>query len=127
MWRFLVNGTATRSFQFVDDCIDGIHSLMESEWRGGPINLGSEAEMSITSLAQLIVREVALKTGRPPVGIRFGDGMPDDPVRRRPDCSLAKSILCWATKVGIAEGLDRTIAWHLRNSLLVQSPPCPSL
>lgn len=108
------DGTVIRSFQFVDDCIQGLQSLMENGWRGGPINLGCEVETSISDLAQLIVKKVASSTGHPCVGIRYGDATPDDPFRRRPDCSLAKSVLCWSAKVDLVDGVDQTIAWHLR-------------
>jgi UDP-glucuronate decarboxylase len=113
----LVNGSgdATRSFQYVDDCVGGLRALMESAWNEGPMNLGCEAEISINDLARIIVQRVAAITGNREVGIKYRDAMVDDPMRRRPDCSLARKVLNWNTKVELADGLGCTIGWHMQD------------
>jgi UDP-glucuronate decarboxylase len=112
----LINGSgdATRSFQYVADCVSGLRALMESAWNGGPINLGCEAEMSINDLARVVVRRVASMTGQQEVGIQYKEAMADDPMRRRPDCPLARRVLSWTPQVEFSDGLDDTIAWHMQ-------------
>jgi UDP-glucuronate decarboxylase len=112
----LVNGSgdATRSFQYVGHCVSGLRALMESTWNEGPINLGCEAETSINDLARIVVQRVSAITGNREVGIKYKDAMVDDPMWRRPDCSLARRVLDWTTKVELADGLECTIAWHMQ-------------
>jgi UDP-glucuronate decarboxylase len=112
----LVNGSgeATRSFQYVGDCVSGLRTLMDSTWNEGPINIGCEAEISINDLAQIVVQRVAAITGKRQVGVKYGDAMVDDPMRRKPDCSLARRVLHWIPKVELSDGLENTIAWHMQ-------------
>jgi UDP-glucuronate decarboxylase len=112
----LVNGSgeATRSFQYVGDCVGGLRTLMDSTWNEGPINIGCEAEISINDLAQIVVQRVAAITGKRQVGVKYGDAMVDDPMRRKPDCSLARRVLHWIPKVELSDGLENTIAWHMQ-------------
>ena len=58
--NFIIHGqgNATRSFQCVEDCVDGLRTLMESDWGGGPINIGCETETPIIDLANLVVQRV---------------------------------------------------------------------
>lgn len=109
------DGKSTRCFQYVDDCVEGLERLMGSEWQGGPINLGSESEMTIKELARLTMELVGDMTGHKGSGIRFSPALEDDPVRRRPDGSLARQVLGWETKIELKEGLKRTIVWHLES------------
>jgi nucleoside-diphosphate-sugar epimerase len=53
-------------------------------------------------------------TGNQEVGIQYKEAMADDPMRRRPDCSLARRVLNWTPKVDFSDGLDYTIAWHMQ-------------
>lgn len=108
-------GNATRSFQYVGDCVDGLRALMESDWDGGPINIGCEVETSIIDLAELVVQKVSKLAGGKLAKIRHGEALPDEPVRRKPDCALAKRVLGWSSKIDLTEGLDRTIMWHMQN------------
>lgn len=112
----LVNGSgdATRSFQYVGDCVNGLRTLLESAWNEGPVSLGCDAEISINELARIVVQRVASITGNREVAIQYRDAMADDPMRRRPDCSLAKRVLSWTPKVELADGLEYTIAWHIQ-------------
>ncbi len=98
------DGSQTRSFCYVDDLIDGLILMMNSE-KGftGPVNLGNPNEFTIKNLAKLISKKI--KTNK----IIFKDLPFDDPTRRKPDITLAKNKLNWLPKVNLDEGLDKTI------------------
>lgn len=105
---------ATRSFQYAEDCVGGLQALMESTCVGGPINIGCETETSIIDLAEVVVQRVSKLAGVKLANIRHGDPLPDEPLLRKPDCALAKRVLGWSSKTDLAEGLDRTIKWHMQ-------------
>lgn len=101
------DGLQTRSFCYVDDLISGLISLMESENDvTGPINLGNPAEISIKVLAEAILDLTDSKSD-----IVYQKAMIDDPRRRRPDISKAKTILDWRPTVLLQDGLKETIAY----------------
>ena len=97
------DGTQTRSFCFVSDLVDGLCRLMASEVRQ-PVNLGNPNEITVFELAERVNR----LTGNH-AGTRLIPQRGDDPVKRRPDISLAESFLGWSPQVGLNEGLARTI------------------
>jgi dTDP-glucose 4,6-dehydratase len=97
------DGTQTRSFCYVDDLVDGLVGLLGVD-DPLPINLGNPDERSVLEVAELVIR----LTGSPS-GISFADRPTDDPTVRRPDISRAKSLLGWEPRVGLEEGLARTI------------------
>lgn len=101
------DGSQTRSFCYVDDLVEGLIRLMESpNGFTGPVNLGNPEEFTILELAQFIIK----LTGSRSEIIR--QGLPkDDPERRKPDISLAKSTLDWSPKVQLEEGLIKTISY----------------
>ncbi|WP_446665249.1 UDP-glucuronic acid decarboxylase family protein [Flexivirga sp. B27] len=105
------DGTQTRSFCYVDDLVGGLLALMESDPSfTGPVNLGNTGEFTMLELAELVVR---LTGSRSPI---VHEALPeDDPTRRRPDLSLAKSALGWEPVTPLADGLARTIE-HFRAS-----------
>ncbi|MGI9430957.1 MAG: UDP-glucuronic acid decarboxylase family protein [Myxococcota bacterium] len=96
------DGSQTRSICYVDDLVEGIWRLLRSEYVG-PVNIGSQAEVSMLELAQKIVKMTDSSSE-----IVFGPLPPDDPKVRRPDSSLAQSVLGWAPEVSIETGLERT-------------------
>jgi len=96
------DGEQTRSFCYIDDMIDGLLKLMESDFNG-PVNLGNPEEWKIKDLADLVMEVTGKK-----VGVRYLPSLPDDPVRRQPDISLAREILKWEPKVPLREGFRRT-------------------
>jgi len=105
-------GQQTRSFCYVDDLIDGLVAMMASpDDVTGPINLGNPGEFTIAELAAEVIRQV----GTDP-GITYHPLPTDDPVRRQPDITRAKTILGWQPEVPLAEGLTRTID-YFRGSL----------
>jgi UDP-glucuronate decarboxylase len=99
------NGQQTRSFCYVDDLIAGLNRLMRSpEDFCGPINLGNPVECTMLELAEKIIK---LTGSHAP--IKFLPIPSDDPMRRQPDISLSRNYLGWEPKIGLTDGLERTI------------------
>lgn len=98
-------GTQTRSFCYIDDLIEGLFRLMHSRVNE-PINLGNPCEFTILELAKLIIRLTDAKSK-----IVFKPLPEDDPKQRQPDIAKAKRILKWKPKVGLKDGLLKTIEW----------------
>jgi UDP-glucuronate decarboxylase len=105
------DGRQTRSFAYVDDIIEALVRMMNSEGHTGPINIGNPDEFTILELASL-----AIELSRSGSKLAYHPARPDDPVRRRPDISLAKARLGWTPKVPLREGLALTIE-HFRKEL----------
>ena len=106
-------GQQTRSFQYIDDLIEGLLALMRSDDDvTGPMNLGNPGEFTIAELAELVIEQTGA-TG----GITYLPLPQDDPVRRQPDITRAKEVLGWEPTVPLAEGLARTIE-YFRASLV---------
>ena len=100
-------GQQTRSFQYIDDLIEGLLALMHSpDEVTGPINLGNPGEFTIAQLADLVIEQTGA-TG----GIEYRPLPQDDPVRRQPDITKAKEILGWEPTIPLADGLARTIEY----------------
>lgn len=97
------DGRQTRSFQYIDDLVEGIRRLMDTEY-SGPVNLGNPEEYTMLELASL-VKEL---TGNC-VPVEFRALPADDPKQRRPDISLARELLSWEPLVPLRDGLLRTI------------------
>lgn len=97
------NGSQTRSFCYVDDLIEGLILLMQSQ-ATGPINLGNPNEFKIKELAIRIIELTGSSST-----LVFEPLPSDDPKQRQPAIGLAKEILHWQPKVGLDEGLMRTI------------------
>jgi len=96
-------GQQTRSFQFIDDLVAGIHKLVASD-HAMPINIGNPREMTVLEFANKIIQLTGSKSP-----IVYKPLPEDDPQVRQPDISKAKSILGWEPKVGLDEGLAKTI------------------
>lgn len=101
------DGNQTRSFQYIDDLIDAMIKMMHSEDKFiGPINIGNPIEISINELADEI-----LKLTNSNSKIIYNKLPEDDPIRRRPDISLAKKQLSWEPSVDLEYGLKKTIEY----------------
>jgi len=101
------DGTQTRSFCYVDDLIDGMVAMMATDTTiTGPINLGNPGEFTLLELAATIQR--LLGTNLP---LAFKPLPKDDPTRRRPDITRAKTLLEWEPNIDLTVGLQRTIAY----------------
>ena len=99
------DGKQTRSFCYVDDLINGMIKLMNcNQTVIGPINLGNPVEFKISELAQMIIKLTNSKSK-----IVNKDLPIDDPIRRKPDISMAKKSLDWEPNVDVIDGLKETI------------------
>ena len=99
------DGSQTRSFCYVDDLIDGIVKMMDSNL-SEPVNLGNPTERTILDFAKLIIEFTETKSK-----IIYKPLPSDDPTKRRPDITLAQTKLNWTPKVDINEGLKKTVAY----------------
>lgn len=103
-------GQQTRSFQYVDDLIEGMLRMMENDIGFvGPVNLGNPGEFTIRQLAEKVMEKI-------PTNSRLVQRpLPaDDPTQRRPDISLAGEKLSWAPHIPLDKGLDMTIDYFRR-------------
>ncbi|HEX7354282.1 MAG TPA: UDP-glucuronic acid decarboxylase family protein [Mycobacteriales bacterium] len=99
------DGSQTRSVCYVDDLVDGILRLLESDLPG-PVNIGNPAELSILALAETIRDLVG-----GPSQITFIPRPVDDPSVRQPDITIARDRLGWEPAIDLTTGLERTVAW----------------
>ena len=97
------DGTQTRSFCYVTDLVDGVLRLMEAD-TNEPVNIGNPHEVTIEEIARTVIRLVA-STSR----IVYRPLPIDDPKQRRPDITRARTLLKWEPKVGLEEGLLKTV------------------
>ena len=99
------DGSQTRSFCYVDDLVEGIWRLLNSD-EPLPTNIGNPSEMTILQFAEKVVELTGTKSS-----ISFKALPEDDPKVRQPDISKARRILGWEPKVGLDEGLEKTFAY----------------
>ncbi|GMT05288.1 hypothetical protein PENTCL1PPCAC_27462, partial [Pristionchus entomophagus] len=104
------NGSQTRSFQFVDDLVDGLIALMNSNVTS-PVNLGNPEEHTIEQFARIIKELVGSKSE-----IKEGSAAIDDPQQRKPDISKAAELIGWRPKVKMNDGIHKTIE-YFRNEI----------
>lgn len=101
-------GTQTRSFCYISDMIEGLLAAMTKEKiKGRVFNLGTNHEVRIIELAKKIKKMTKSRSR-----IKFTDLPEDDPKRRKPDIDRAKKVLKWQPKVGLEEGLKKTIEYY---------------
>jgi UDP-glucuronate decarboxylase len=101
------DGSQTRSFCYVDDLIEGLVAMMNTDASvTGPINLGNPGEFTVKELAEMIVGKIPTTSS-----MEIRPLPQDDPVRRQPDITRAKEQLGWEPKIPLDQGLDRTIAY----------------
>ena len=107
------SGNQTRSFCYVEDLVEALYRFMESDFTG-PINLGNPGEFTIEDLAKKILKMTKSKSK-----IIYRELPQDDPCKRKPDITLAKSKLNWGPKINLDEGIKKTIdyfKWLIKNS-----------
>jgi UDP-glucuronate decarboxylase len=102
------DGKQTRSFQYVDDLVEGMVRMMETDDSfTGPVNIGNPGEFTMLELAEKVIELTNSKSK-----IIFQPLPQDDPRQRKPDISLAhKELGGWEPKIRLEEGLKRTIAY----------------
>ncbi|WP_286778861.1 MULTISPECIES: UDP-glucuronic acid decarboxylase family protein [Sphingobacterium] len=100
-------GNQTRSFQYVDDLVEGMIRMMGSDPSLiGPVNIGNPQEFTIVQLAKQVIAQTESKSQ-----IKFLPLPQDDPRQRKPDISLAEQKLDWSPEVPLQDGLSKTIAY----------------
>ena len=101
------DGQQTRSFLYVDECVEGVRRLMDSDF-SGPVNIGSEEMVSINRLAEIIMeiagKKIRLRHIDGPLGVRG----------RNSDNRLIREKLSWSPHCPLREGLAKTYAWIVR-------------
>lgn len=106
MWG---DGRQTRSFLYIDECLNGVRKLMDSEDFFGPVNIGSEEMVSINKLAEMVIgisgKKLKIRHIKGPLGVRG----------RKSDNSLIKDKLGWEPKTKLLEGLKKTYPWILKH------------
>ena len=100
------DGRQTRSFCYVDDLIDGMYRMMNTEGVTGPVNLGNPGEFTMLGLAEKVIAKTKSKSK-----ITFKPLPEDDPTQRKPVITLAKEKLGWEPTVALDDGLEKTIAY----------------
>lgn len=102
------DGSQTRSFQYVDDLIEGLVRMMENDKKiTGPVNIGNPGEFTVLELT----KQVLILIPESKSSIAYSPLPADDPKRRKPDITLAKTELNWEPEVQLADGLLKTIAY----------------
>src|SRR5262249_31540868 len=97
------DGAQTRSFCYVSDLVEGVFRLFESR-EPSPVNIGNPQERSVLDFARAVLKLTGATSE-----LRHVQARPDDPRKRCPDISRARTLLKWEPKVGFEEGLKRTI------------------
>lgn len=116
------DGSQTRSFCYVDDLVEGIIRMMNGPKEFiGPVNLGNPDEFTIRELAEMTVTMMGSKSK-----IAYEPLPADDPTRRQPDITLAKSKLNWQPTVPLRKGLEKTIEWFRKIDISAYRPPTPN-
>ena len=106
------DGTQTRSFCYIDDLIDGILLLMNSEY-SYPVNIGNDDEVTINEIASILISILNSKSK-----IIYNKLPQDDPLKRKPDLSLAKKILNWSPKINKKDGFKLLIDYYKKNKII---------
>jgi GDP-L-fucose synthase len=101
------DGSPTREFLYVDDCVEGLVLAAERYDGREPVNLGTGEEIAIRDLAELVA-DVTGFTG----SITWDTSMPNGQPRRSLDASRARELLGWSARTPLREGLERTVAWY---------------
>jgi len=105
------DGQQTRSFCYVGDMLNGLVKMMNSPAEfTGPLNLGNPTETTVLELAQMVIQMTKSQSR-----VIFQDLPQDDPKKRKPDITLAKSKLDWQPTVPLENGLEKTIAYFQQN------------
>ena len=106
------DGSQTRSFCYIDDLIDGILKLLDTEY-SYPINIGNDDEVTINQIAIKIISLLNSQSK-----IIYNQLPKDDPLKRKPDLTLAKKILDWNPKINNLDGFKMLIEYYKKNNLI---------
>jgi len=109
------DGSQTRSFQYVDDLIEGMIKMMNQDGFIGPVNIGNPGEFTIKELAEMVLKFIPESKSK----IIYKSLPSDDPKQRCPDITLAKEKLNWEPVIPLEEGLKKTIDYFKHKLSLV--------
>ncbi len=102
------DGSQTRSFQYIDDLLDGLLALMNNEINFlGPVNIGNPDEFTVSQLAEKVIQLILSTKSK----IVYKNLPENDPKKRKPDISLAQEKLNWTPKINLDEGLKKAIEY----------------
>ena len=101
------DGSPTREFLYVDDCVDGLVLAAERYDGADPVNLGAAREISIRELAELIADVTGYEGG-----IIWDSSKPNGQPRRSVDATRARELFGFEAKTSLREGIERTVAWY---------------
>jgi UDP-glucuronate decarboxylase len=105
-------GNQTRSFQYIDDLVEGLIRLMNTpDSITGPVNLGKPEEVTILRIAETIIGMTGSSSG-----VVFSPLPQDDPLQRQPDITLAQKLLNWQPEISLEEGLNKTIDYFRKTN-----------
>ena len=112
--NLLINGdgTQTRSFCFVDDLVDALILLMNSDVNYYPLNIGNDDEITIIDLGKKVIEKINKN-----LDFDYGILSTDEPINRKPELSRSKKIINWQPKIGLDEGINKTIDFFIKNKL----------
>ncbi len=100
------DGMNTRSFQYIDDLVEGLDRMMKKDDFTGPVNMGNPGEFTVQELAEKVIKMTESSSK-----IIYTNAATDDPKRRCPDITLAKNELDWEPKISLDKGLKRAIEY----------------
>jgi GDP-L-fucose synthase len=101
------DGSPTREFLYVDDCVEGLVLAAERYDGAAPVNLGAALEISIRELAELIADVTGYEGG-----ITWDSSKPNGQPRRSVDATRAREAFGFEAKTSLREGIERTVAWY---------------
>ncbi len=112
--NLLINGdgTQTRSFCFVDDLVDALILLMNTDVNYYPLNIGNDDEITIIDLGKKVIEKINKN-----LDFDYGILSTDEPINRKPELSRSKKIINWQPKIGLDEGINKTIDFFIKNKL----------
>ena len=106
-------GEQTRSFCYVDDLVEGLLRLMNTDGLNDPVNLGNPGEFTIKELADQVIEICGSKSG-----VKYVDLPQDDPKQRKPDISRAQALLGWYPTIPLRQGLARAVAYFRKRVMM---------
>jgi GDP-L-fucose synthase len=101
------DGSPTREFLYIDDCVDGLVLAAERYDAADPVNLGASREISIRELAELIADVTGYEGS-----ITWDSSKPNGQPRRSVDATRARELFGFEAKTSLREGIERTVAWY---------------
>lgn len=107
------DGLATRSFQYVTCCIEGLYRPINSDLNADPVNIGTDKQYTVQQVAEIVIELVSAIANKPAATVAYLPKLMNDPSVRRPQVSLANKELGWEAVPSLRDGLRKTIKWRM--------------